>query len=206
MELIKKYFPNLDPDQYRKYEQLYPLYQEWNEKINLISRKDFQFLYERHVLHSLAIAKTFNFPDNAVIMDAGTGGGFPGIPLAIYFPNVNFHLVDSTGKKIRAVENIAKNLDLKNVRTEINRAELINNKYDYVVSRAVAPLQDIIKWTWKKILTNKNADPKPGIIYLKGGEVHEELNQIDYNYRIIRIKHFFEEEFFEHKLVIHIFR
>lgn len=206
MELIKKYFPNLDPDQYRKYEQLYPLYQEWNEKINLISRKDFQFLYERHVLHSLAIAKAFNFPDNTAIMDAGTGGGFPGIPLAIYFPNVNFHLVDSTGKKIRAVENIAQNLDLKNVRTEINRAELINNKYDYVVSRAVAPLKDIIKWTWKKILTGKNADPKPGIIYLKGGEVHEELNQIDYNYRIIRIKHLFKEEFFEYKLIIHIFR
>ncbi|MGB4204446.1 MAG: 16S rRNA (guanine(527)-N(7))-methyltransferase RsmG [Bacteroidales bacterium] len=206
MELIKKYFPNLDTAQYGKYEQLHPLYQEWNEKINLISRKDFQFLYERHVLHSLAIAKAFNFPDNSVIMDAGTGGGFPGIPLAIYFPNVNFHLIDSTGKKIRAVENIAQNLDLKNVRTEINRAELINNKYDYVVSRAVAPLKDIIKWTWKKILTGKNLDPKPGIIYLKGGEVHEELNQIDYNYRIIRIKHFFEEDFFEHKLIIHIFR
>ncbi|NLN94760.1 MAG: 16S rRNA (guanine(527)-N(7))-methyltransferase RsmG [Bacteroidales bacterium] len=206
MELIKKYFPDLDPDQYRKYEQLRPLYQEWNNKINLISRKDFQFLYERHVLHSLAIAKAFNFPNNTAIMDAGTGGGFPGIPLAIYFPNVNFHLVDSTGKKIRAVENIAQNLDLKNVRTEINRAELINNKYDYVVSRAVAPLKDIIKWTWKKILTGKNADPKPGIIYLKGGEVHEELNQIDYNYRIIRIKHLFKEEFFEHKLIIHIFR
>lgn len=185
---------------------LYPLYQVWNEKINLISRKDFPFFYERHVLHVLAIAKAFRFPEGSCVMDAGTGGGFPGIPLAVYFPEVHFHLVDATGKKIRAVEDIAGRLGLSNVSTEANRLEKVNRLFDFVVSRAVAPLDDMVKWTWKNISPPKKFEPTPGIIYLKGGDVYDELQHLKLNYQIIRIRQYFEEDFFENKLLIYLYR
>ena len=175
MDIILKYFPHLTETQIEQFRQLEPLYADWNAQINVISRKDFSEFYERHVLHSLGIAKFTRFANNTKILDVGTGGGFPGIPLAILFPEVQFHLVDSIGKKIKVVNGVVESLGLKNVRAEQIRAEQLQEKYDYVVSRAVTRLPDFVKWIRKNI-SKKQKNPLPnGVIYLKGGDLGEEI-------------------------------
>lgn len=205
MDIVNKYFlfPNLTIK--NKFAQLFSIYQEWNNKINLISRKDITHLYERHVLHSLSIAKIISFEPQTQVLDVGTGGGFPGIPLAILFPDVQFHLVDSIGKKVQAVAGIAKQLDLKNVTTQQIRAEQIEKKYDFVVSRAVTKLPEIYQWIHMLIdKTHKNNIPN-GLLYLKGNDALQELPVKNTKHNIYHLKDFFEEEFFETKLCIHLF-
>jgi 16S rRNA (guanine527-N7)-methyltransferase len=206
MNSIIKYFPDLSDVQFRQFNQLDAFYREWNSKINVISRQDIDNLYERHILHSLSIAKVFSFAKGTSILDAGTGGGFPGIPLAIYFPDVQFHLVDSIGKKIKVVDAITNELGLKNISTEKKRIEDLTDKYDFVVSRAVAPLPEfcrLVKWRIKSDGIN---DFQNGIIFLKGGDVTEELKGLSWEKRISRISDYFNEEFFHSKMIIYIFR
>lgn len=206
MELIKKYFPELVVSQIEKLQALYPVYEEWNQKINLISRKDFEFFYERHVLHSLAIAALVSFPGGSRVLDVGTGGGFPGIPLAIFFPEVKFHLVDSIAKKINAVEDIATQLKLNNVTVQCSRIENLAGKYDYIVSRAVAPLQLILQWAFHLLPHNRKIEPPPGIFYLKGGDISGELNNLGCFYQIHPINKVFSETYFETKLLVHLYK
>lgn len=194
MDKLQQYFPNLTPEQLGQFAQLLPLYTAWNEKINVISRKDIENFYERHVLHSLAIAKIISFQKGERVLDIGTGGGFPGIPLAIFFPETDFLLADSIRKKITVVDEIAAALQLKNVQTKIARVEQINEHFDYIVTRAVAPMNDLIFWS-----KNKNAKK---IIALKGGNLAEELQSIKKNIRLIDLKDFFEEDFFETKKIV----
>jgi len=205
MEIISKYFPELTAIQNEQFSRLLPLYQEWNEKINVISRKDIDRLYERHVLHSLAIAKIIRFRPNTSVLDIGTGGGFPGIPLAILFPEVKFHLVDSIGKKIKVVEEVTSALRLKNVSFEKKRAEALTGKYDFIVSRAVTSLPVFVNWVRKLVSFNQLNELKNGILYIKGGNVSDELNQLKYRTRIFPINQFFGEPFFETKNIIHIY-
>lgn len=194
MKNILKYFPNLTAIQVEQFEQLLPLYKEWNEKINVISRKDVDNFEIHHVLHSLSVALFFDFQKDERILDIGTGGGFPGIPLAILFPETKFTLADSIAKKITVVNAVKDALQLENVTTRIARAESINEKFDYVVTRAVAPMNDLIFWS-----KTKNAKK---IIALKGGDLTEELKAIKKNIRIIELKSTFEEEFFETKKIV----
>ncbi len=193
-EIIKKYFPNLTDIQLHQLEQLLPLYKEWNEKINVISRKDIDNFYVHHVLHSLSIATFFEFKKDETILDIGTGGGFPGIPLAIFFPETKFTLTDSIAKKITVVNAVKDALQLQNVTTKIARAESISEKFDYIVTRAVAPMNDLLFWS-----KNKHAKK---IIALKGGDLTEELKPIKKNIRIIELKETFNEEFFETKKIV----
>lgn len=205
MELLDKYFPDITTKQKKLFEKLPALYQEWNAQINVISRKDMEFFIERHLIHSLAIAKVINFKNGTEILDIGTGGGFPGIPLAILFPQCDFHLVDSIGKKIKVVDDIANRLDLKNVYPEQARAENLNNSYDFIVSRAVTGLPKFIGWTRNMIKTKKGFNDLPnGIIYLKGGDFHEELQEIKKKPTIFAISEFYDEEFFKTKFVVHL--
>lgn len=205
MEIILKYFPELSINQKTQFKQLFSLYADWNSKINVISRKDIDHLYERHVLHSLSIAKVIRFTNSTSILDAGTGGGFPGIPLAILFPDVQFHLVDSIGKKITVVNEISKALGLLNITVEKTRVEIIEKKYDFVISRAVTSLTVFTKWVFPLISKNqKNAIPN-GILYIKGGEIKSEINQINHHSKVYPINQFFEEPFFETKQIIHIY-
>lgn len=203
MELIQKYFPSLTELQIEQFKMLDELYHEWNAKINVISRKDIDNLYEHHVLHSLSIAKVITFKDDTEIMDLGTGGGFPGIPLAIMFPNCQFHLVDSIGKKIKVCTEVAQAIGLKNVTFRHCRAEEEKAKFDFVVSRAVMPLADLIK------IVKKNISPKQyngfpnGLICLKGGELEKETMPVRHKTIITPINDFFEEEFFETKKVVY---
>ena len=204
MDIIRKYFPNLNEIQIAQFQQLEPLYAEWNAKINVISRKDFSELYERHVLHSLAIVKFLRFVPGTSVLDVGTGGGFPGIPLAIYFPDVKFHLVDSIGKKIKVVNGVAEALNLKNVISEQIRAEQIKQKYDFVVSRAVTRLPEFVGWVRKNISNKqKNAIPN-GILYLKGGDLAGETKPFKKDIFIQNLSDYFEEEFFETKKLVHL--
>lgn len=204
MDIIQKYFTKLSPKQVELFEQLQPLYAEWNAQINVISRKDFSKFYERHVLHSLAIAKFIRFTPGTRVLDVGTGGGFPGIPLAILFPKVQFHLVDSIGKKIKVVNGVADSLRLMNVKAEQIRAEQLNDKYDFVVSRAVTRLPEFVKWIEKNISRKqKNALPN-GILYLKGGNLTEEIALFKKNIFIQDLAEDFDEEFFETKKVVHL--
>jgi len=204
VDIILKYFPKLSEIQKEQFRQLYPLYAEWNSKINVISRKDFSHLYERHVLHSLSIAKIIQFKKGTSILDAGTGGGFPGIPLAILFPEVEFHLVDSIGKKIKVVLEVATSLNLSNVIAEKSRVEEISGKYDFIISRAVTSLPEFTKWVYKHISQkNRNTIPN-GILYIKGGDIKDELNQVNYKSKTYPVNQYFEEPFFETKQVIHI--
>ncbi len=204
MNLISKYFPKLSEKQIVLFEQLEPLYAEWNAQINVISRKDFSEFYERHVLHSLSIAKLLSFTSGTKILDVGTGGGFPGIPLAIMFPEVQFHLVDSIGKKIKVVHGVVESLGLKNVTAEQIRAEQLTDKYDFVVSRAVTRLPEFVPWVRKNISKKQiNAMPN-GIIYLKGGDLQEETKPFKRDIFIKDLSDYFEEEFFETKKVVHL--
>ena len=204
IELIQKYFPSLTPLQVERFKMLDALYHDWNAKINVISRKDIDNLYEHHVLHSLAIAQIIDFKEGSKIMDLGTGGGFPGIPLAIMFPDCHFHLVDSIGKKIKVCMEVAKVLDLDNVTFRHCRAEEEKGKFDFVVSRAVMPLMDLIKIIRKNIDTQqKNALPN-GLICLKGGELERETLPVKNTTVLTSISDFFTEEFFETKKVVYV--
>lgn len=204
MELIKKYFPNISQEQERQFELLYELYTDWNSKINVISRKDIENLYEHHVLHSLGIAKVINFKSGTTIMDLGCGGGFPGIPLAILFPEVQFHLVDSIRKKVMVAEEVAKAIGLKNIKFSHSRGEDIHDKYDFVVTRAVMPLADLMKCIRKNIGTNQHNALPNGIIALKGGELAGEMASMRQLCTTWDLSDYFEEEYFETKKVVHV--
>lgn len=202
MEIIKKYFPSITETQAEQFAQLEPLYNDWNAKINVISRKDIQNLYEHHVLHSLGIAKIINFKPGTKVLDLGTGGGFPGIPLAIMFPDTEFHLVDSIGKKVRVANEIATAIGLKNVRFSHSRVEDIKDKYDFVVTRAVMPMIDLVKVSRKNLAKEmKNGLPN-GIIALKGGELNGEIATMRNICTTWELSEFFEEEYFETKKVV----
>jgi len=203
MELILKYFPDLTETQIKQFSQLQNLYMEWNAQINVISRKDMDNLYVKHVLHSLAIAKVITFSDGTKILDVGTGGGFPGIPLAILFPKVEFLLVDSIGKKIKVVNEVATSIGLKNLRAQHTRAEQVVGQFDFVVSRAVTKMKVFQQWVPKRISTKQNNILFNGILYLKGGDLTEELQGIK-NVDVYDIPNFFEEEFFETKKVVYV--
>ncbi|MBQ0787076.1 MAG: 16S rRNA (guanine(527)-N(7))-methyltransferase RsmG, partial [Oceanihabitans sp.] len=203
MELILKYFPNLTEDQIDKFTKLEALYQDWNLKINVVSRKDIDELYLRHVLHSLAIAKIIDFKPKTKIMDVGTGGGFPGIPLAILYPECSFHLVDSINKKLNVVREVAEGLGLENVKTTHCRVEEIKDTYDFIVSRAVAAMPTFVHWVKARVAKKQNHALKNGIIYLKGGDLAEELQ--DYpKATIYNIADFYTEDFFETKKIVHL--
>lgn len=204
MEIIKKYFPDLTEEQHEQFHLLKELYKDWNSKINVISRKDIDELYERHVLHSLAIAKVIKFKSNTNILDIGTGGGFPGIPLAIIFPKCNFHLVDSIGKKITVVKEISKSINLININAEQARAETLTNKYDFIVSRAVTSFPVFYDWVKNKINANSKNDLKNGILYLKGGDLSSELKNFKTQIKSYDISVFFTESFFETKKIIYL--
>ena len=204
MEIIKEYFPNLTELQAEQFAQLEALYSDWNTKINVISRKDIQNLYEHHVLHSLGIAKIINFKEGTTIMDLGTGGGFPGIPLAILFPQAQFHLVDSIGKKVKVASEVANAIGLKNVKFSHARAEEIKEQYDFVVTRAVMPMVDLIKVSRKNIQREqKNAIPN-GILALKGGELEREIASMKNIATVWELSDYLEEEYFKTKKVVHV--
>ncbi len=203
MEEILKYFPNLTEGQKAQFAALKGLYEEWNAKINVISRKDIDELYTRHVLHSLGIAKVIAFEPGASVLDVGTGGGFPGIPLAILFPETNFYLVDVIAKKIRVVQEVANGLGLKNVRAEQKRAETINEEFDFIVSRAVTNMPDFVKWVRGKIKKEQNHTLPNGILYLKGGDLTEELSVFQ-KVTLYDLPDYFTEDFFETKKVVHL--
>lgn len=204
MEIIQKYFPELTDIQKEQFMALYDLYTEWNSKINVISRKDITNLYEHHVLHSLGIAKVINFRPGTEIMDLGTGGGFPGIPLAIMFPDTHFHLVDSIGKKVKVATEIASAIGLKNVTTRHCRAEEEKQLFDFVVSRAVMPLTDLLKIIRKNIKKEQHNALPNGLICLKGGELQNEVMPVKHQTVMYDLKDYFEEEFFETKKVVYV--
>ena len=203
MDEILKYFPNLTAIQKEQFEKLDFLYHDWNEKINVISRKDIDALYTKHILHSLGIAKIIQFEPGTYVLDVGTGGGFPGIPLAILFPETRFYLIDVIAKKIKVVQAVAEGLELKNVRAEQMRAENVKGDFDFIVSRAVTNMPDFVSWVKTKIKKNNKHELKNGILYLKGGDLTEELKDFpkatEYN-----LADFFEDEFFETKKVVHL--
>ena len=203
MEEILKQFPNLTENQIKQFEKLQYLYEDWNSKINVISRKDIDELYSRHVLHSLGIAKIITFANRSKIMDVGTGGGFPGIPLAILFPECDFYLIDIIAKKIKVVNEVANALGLTNVKAEQMRAENVKQEFDFIVSRAVTNMPDFVSWVKDKVRKSNKNDLPNGILYLKGGDLTEELKDFpkakEYN-----LSDFFKEEFFETKKVVHL--
>ena len=200
---ILKYFPNLADDQIKKIKALQPIYERWNSNINLISRKDFNFFYERHVLHSLSIVNIIDFKNETDVMDLGTGGGFPGVPLAIYFPKTNFFLVDSIKKKSNCLNQIINELQLNNVEVINSRAESINKSFDFILSRAVAPISKLYSWSLDKISNENNNKLKNGLICLKGGDLKNELKSFKKNIDIYNISDFFIEDFFNTKKVLH---
>ncbi|MCX2480154.1 16S rRNA (guanine(527)-N(7))-methyltransferase RsmG [Pedobacter sp. MC2016-15] len=202
--LIQKYFKDLSEDQIAKFDQLYDLYSFWNAQINVISRKDIEELYQRHILHSLGIAKFCAFKPGTKVLDVGTGGGFPGIPLAIMFPETQFHLVDSIGKKIKVVTEVAAALGLTNVKASHLRAEQVTDKYDFVVSRAVTRLSDFYPWIKGKFTKQSNHAIANGILYLKGGELAEEIKESGLKAELYPLSAYFEEDFFETKYVVYI--
>lgn len=204
MDIILKYFPNLSEVQQQQFAALYDLYTDWNSKINVISRKDITNLYEHHVLHSLGIAKVMQFRPETTVMDLGTGGGFPGIPLAILFPETHFHLVDSIGKKVKVATEIANAIGLKNVTTRHCRAEEEKQLFDFVVNRAVMPLTDLLKIIRKNIKKEQHNALPNGLICLKGGELEREVMPVKHQTLMYDLKDYFEEEFFETKKVVYV--
>jgi len=210
MDIVLKYFSEFSHQQLEQLKKLGGLYQDWNEKINVISRKDIDSLYEKHVLHSLSIAARFSFDDGAQIVDLGCGGGFPGIPLAIFFPNVQFHLVDSIAKKLKVVQEVADAVKLTNITVQHSRIEDIKNrKFDYVISRAVAPLKSL--WQWSRPLIQKTSSnprtadaPAPGLICLKGGDLAQEIQESGTRPYVTAIKDLFEEPFFQEKYILYV--
>lgn len=204
MEIVQDYFPDLTEKQVKQFQLLKSLYQEWNNKINVISRKDIDHLYERHVLHSLAVAKVIRFKNGTNILDVGTGGGFPGIPLAIMFPDCNFHLVDSIGKKMKVVEGVSNSLALSNISYEQIRAEKIKDQYDFIISRAVTAFPTFFNWVKDKIKRKSINELRNGILYLKGGDLNEELKKFESRISIYEISDFFSESFFETKKVVYL--
>ena len=203
MDRILNYFPHLSSSQKEQFSELGPLYAEWNERINVISRKDIEALYLRHVLHSLGIAKVQDFLPGSRVLDIGTGGGFPGVPLAIMFPETKFVLVDSIGKKIKVVGEVARELGLENVEAVHGRAEKQKGQFDFIVSRAVTNMSDFVKWTRKKFLKESRHSLPNGILYLKGGDLREELKPFP-KARIYPLSDYFEEDFFETKKVVYL--
>ena len=203
MDIILKYFPHLSETQIEQFSKLQELYKDWNLKINVVSRKDIDELYLRHVLHSLGIAKVMQFNPNSKVMDVGTGGGFPGIPLAILFPETQFHLVDSIGKKIKVVNEVTTGLALNNVKTTHGRVEEVKDTYDFIVSRAVAQMETFHRWVRNKVHKKQNHELKNGILYLKGGDLTEELAKFPKS-TIYNLSDIFEEAFFETKKVVHL--
>lgn len=204
INLVLKYFPDLSDEQKEQFERLEALYAEWNAQINVISRKDTDNFYERHVLHSLAIAKVMEFKDGTKILDVGTGGGFPGIPLAILFPKSNFLLVDSIGKKIKVVKEVTEALGLKNVSARHVRSEEIKDQFDFIVSRAVTAMPKFITWTKGQFLKKNNNTFKNGILYLKGGDLKEEMSTVKKAVQYFDLSEFYSEEFFETKKVVYV--
>ncbi|MCC5945290.1 MAG: 16S rRNA (guanine(527)-N(7))-methyltransferase RsmG [Bernardetiaceae bacterium] len=208
VSLIYKYFPNLSEQQQQQFAALYKLYDDWNSKINVISRKDMANFYERHVLHSLAIAQIVDFEAGDKILDVGTGGGFPGIPLAILYPEADFMLVDSIAKKIKVVEAVTEALALKNVKYQQTRVENLEDSYNFVLARAVTEIQKFYPWVRKRIIKKPRAttesDFRNGILYLKGGDLKEEFKDFKHHVRFYPIQDFFEEEFFDTKKVVYI--
>jgi 16S rRNA (guanine527-N7)-methyltransferase len=223
MEILLKYFSDFSELQLKQFAALGELYKDWNSKINVISRKDIDGLYEKHILHSLSIAAAFDLEDGTEIIDIGTGGGFPGIPLAIYFPRVQFHLVDSIGKKLKVVDAIAKEIGLENITTQHIRAEEIKNrKFDFAVSRAVAPLKDLWKWSKplirykgqgtrhkriggsEQVSAGRERSPQPGLICLKGGDLAQEISESNTRPRMMEIYDIFREESFKDKFIIYV--
>ena len=200
---ILENFPQLDYNQIQKIKSLKKIYYDFNKKINLISRKDFEFFYERHVLHSLSLTKIINFKDESDIMDLGTGGGFPGIPLAIYYPYVNFFLIDSIKKKTDCLDQIVKKINLNNVTIINSRAEDLNLKFDFVISRAVAPIYKLYKWSNKKIKIKNKHQLKNGLICLKGGDMESEFKLFKKKCKVYNISDFFKDDFFETKKILH---
>ena len=204
MELIQRYFPNLSDLQYKQLKALGELYSDWNAKINVISRKDMEHFYERHVLHSLAIAKVIQFKPETQILDVGTGGGFPGVPLAILFPEVSFHLVDSIGKKIKVVQEVSNALELTNLSAEHARAEQVSGQFDFVVSRAVTRLTEFYPWIQNKFNKKSFNDLDNGILYLKGVDLMEEFDQLKKPYQLFSLKDYYTEEWFESKGLVFV--
>jgi 16S rRNA (guanine527-N7)-methyltransferase len=215
MEIILKYFSDFTEQQLKQFRALKELYEDWNSKINVISRKDIDSLYEKHILHSLSMAAIFEFDKNTEVIDIGTGGGFPGIPLAIFYPDVKFHLVDSIGKKLKVVEAIASEIGLKNVTTQHSRAEEIKNKqFDFVVSRAVAPLKELWHWSKPLLKSSKSKNQRPetlqlstfnsGLICLKGGDLTKEIQESGTRPRIMEIFGIFPETYFREKYILYV--
>ncbi|MEO0570830.1 MAG: 16S rRNA (guanine(527)-N(7))-methyltransferase RsmG [Bacteroidota bacterium] len=202
-DIVFKHFPQLTATQKEQILGLETLYQDWNQKINVVSRRDIDELYLRHVLHSLGIAKILTFNPNASILDVGTGGGFPGIPLAILFPNTNFTLIDAIGKKIRVVNEVVEGLGLKNVKTYHSRVEDVSGQFDFIVSRAVAAMPTFVHWTKGKIKKDSHHQRQNGILYLKGGDLTEELQSYE-KARIFSLSAYFEEDFFDTKKVVYL--
>lgn len=202
-DIILKYFPEITEAQQEQFEKMYDLYLHWNAQINVISRKDIDLLFERHVLHSLGIAKVMQFKPGTKVLDVGTGGGFPGIPLAVMFPETSFHLVDSIGKKIKVVQEVAAGLGLTNLTAQHERAEKINDRYHFIVSRAVTEFPEFYNWIYKKVLKENFNDLPNGILYLKGGDLREEFGKYYDKATFYDLKDYFEEEFFDTKKVVH---
>jgi 16S rRNA (guanine527-N7)-methyltransferase len=204
MDKILRYFPELTDKQKEQFAEMDALYRHWNAQINVISRQDIDTLYERHILHSLGIAKVLSFKPGTAILDVGTGGGFPGIPLAVLFPECKFHLVDSIGKKIKVVKEVAAALELQNVQADQIRADKLDDTYEFVVSRAVTRLTPFVGWVRNLVSRNSFHDLKNGILYLKGGDLEEEIAELGRPTKLFELSDYFEEEFFQTKKVVHV--